>query len=384
MKRRRVLLSVVLVLATIAVVGWIAYHPPRDPRLLSTIRGRMELIPRGQFNAKPVISLPWFGGKRLELPARKLMPRDWKDQEAASGILTWNPPPPVGGGPRPGMGPEAGLFTYMLWRSEDGSTHVIPNSTNVPPFYLTHQAIPYVFGTRPRQFKVQFALRGDPGFPADGLEDFDIQLPAMGSPAPSLASASAEIGPIKLLLEPVEWIGPGFAARYRLSATGLNSGQELFIHNNLQLMGERDCIPVAVRLQGIEPTEIYVGRRVRLTVHVVVAKNQTWNLDGPTGPHAPSQPNSLTLSSPNGIAMSGSESRGYFFFNMPPLGSRIVAVRHGGFWLGPSFETPMVSPFRCCSKPDPPLPRGKIAVTVYESVKSEVLIFDEFLPQVGN
>lgn len=239
-KRRRVALSALLiaVLGAGGVILWEMYKPRNDPRLIGKAPVQIKLIPRSRFEAKPWVSIPWFGGGKLQFPQPVTMPTKWKDTPLASGILVWEDPKPRATPAITGNSMNIGemfgmvMAAMMRWKSEDGE--VLMQSYNPLEIFeaYSYAEVPYVFGDKPMRCEIAPRTEQGLGSTGLGLRAFSLELPPLGKPAPELETVKVKEGGIELTFTPKKWTGPSFWAEYAVTATGIKEGEHAFLSSN--------------------------------------------------------------------------------------------------------------------------------------------------------
>lgn len=242
-KRRRIALTVLLtaVVGAGSVIVWEMYKPRNDPKLLGKVTPELKLIPRSQFQAKPWISIPWFGGSKVQFPPEGKMPAKWKDDPLASGILIWDdgsaPSTPASAGTPavPSMGGMFGMFVavVMVWKTDGGEVLKMPFNVFQINTDKSYFDVPYVFGEKPIQCSVAMPTHIGPIPPGVAPPAFRIELPPLRKPAPKQEVVKIKQGDIEFTFTPKRWIGPSFVSDYSVTATGLKPNEHAFIGSDL-------------------------------------------------------------------------------------------------------------------------------------------------------
>lgn len=272
-KRKRVLpILLGVLLLPVGVLVWQVYKPKNDPRFIGVPPADMHLIPRSHFGTKPWIDLPWFGG-RLQYPPIGTMPKGWVDEPLASGIFTWDAKPIPGmpatsGTPATPMPTtalmSAMMFAYSEWEDPSGRKHSM-SLDMLATFSATREyaACPYVFGDKPIRFKVSspdalFGLsRLGAGMPQQSK--FQIEIPPLNIPAPTLEPRSESIGEVKLRFRGLKWVGPSFGATIEVTASNLPDGHTLLIYNMTAQSGMIAASPICLLLESGSASEFAAG-----------------------------------------------------------------------------------------------------------------------------
>jgi len=205
------------------------------------------------------------------------MPKDWKDNPLASGVISWN-------AVTPSTTPVAPvdmnlyfpiMFTfYMTWLGADGSKPAIPFSSFRAISGKDYGEVPYVFGKKSVRYKI-----GRPDLPtlaAIPIPDFEIELPGIGFSAPKLKTVQLRVGEVELTFTPIKWIGPSFTTDYKVTAEGLKPGQHLFLTGGLDgsSMLNSDYDPIMLRVSAGQASHVGLGREKLVCTAFIVEEEQ--------------------------------------------------------------------------------------------------------------
>lgn len=247
------------------------FRPKNDPLIIGEIPPSIELIPRSRFNVKPWVDLPWFGGRRLSIPTPPTKLRGFTDRSEISGLLTWSSPTVTHSKTVAGTTFIRSMQSYFgvaCWTDEAGGTWQLKTMNefrNTAGWLQDRAALPYVYGDRPRRFRVRW-LEVHGVNPSKTVEESAvIELPPNHTPAPEAKTVEVAVGRWKVRLEARTPVSPGFAARYTASVVGAKRG-EVFL---LDVDEDKDS------LSREGSFRLEVGRETVLTVRKSL---RTWVL----------------------------------------------------------------------------------------------------------
>lgn len=395
--RPRALLRVTafLVLPAAGLAFWLYLQPKNDPILHSKLSPGMTLIPRSRFSAKPWFSIPWFGGQKVEYPPRGSMPKAWKDDALDSGIFYWKAPPlPVASGSAAMATGPSGLdwgaiyFKSMEWVDPYGRPHILPTDLVVALPAPDFAGCPYVFGDRQVRFNVRFPNREATASvvaPANLPVDFEIELPPLRIPRPDMPAKVVKAGPWHLTFQPIDWMGPSFGARCRVTARGLKPGQTLLVQTDHSKPMAEASLFTSFRLTHGGSATILTSSRSRLRVSLAEERTERMQLTESALPSAPGvgPMSRLNLRNKQGkLVGSGISTRGFRYILPQENVPEAIAFKYNTKWLGYNFPTDATDPIRSISEFQSNIKPGWHDLTVYRSLRTETVEISGILPDV--
>lgn len=209
-----------------------SFQPLTEARIHSPLPKSWTFVPRGRFESKPWLDLPWVGGARLRYPKPVAMPKTFKDHRDYSGIVLFNPPA-SGSGPMGFGSPSDLYFPMATWKASDGREAWLSRSES-NTFNPEFGYLPFVFGTQSRRFKCEW-----PSFPeTTGVpNEMDVELPGNGQAAPPLKPFEVKMGDWTVHFRPRSWLGPSFTIDYEITVDGLPASDLAVLHVNTNLPG---------------------------------------------------------------------------------------------------------------------------------------------------
>lgn len=397
-KRRKFWPILISAFALVGVyAGWATFRPRTDLKLVGKIPPDMVVLPRSQFNSKPRIDIPWFGGTRFQYPPLGTMPKDWKEDPLVSGLITWKAPPAsskpptymaaVGGGTFSRAAQLTMFFHIMNWVDATGRVQAIPLSVAKPKM-VEHVGCPYVFGNRPMRFKVASPYAKLSVYRTMSVPEFEIELPPIGFDAPKLVTKVVKVGPWEITLTPKSWIGPSFGARYEVSAKGLAPGEELLISAENQYNSKVPEIQTSFRVTSTETAIALVADQATFTINLVQKKATRVKIGLKKTSAAASYPATIKEMSVTDMK-DKSLGQGFLidqmiYFN--PVGPRqagsIVGLKVDGDWLGPSFPQVGDQGVMSMYKMRPAFSPGEYPAEIYVSKRFEQVVVKGLLADV--
>lgn len=256
------------------------------------------------------------------------MPTGWKDHAWIAGIIQRAPrKAPTS---RADFAVSRIGYGLAIWEGPGNRMHSVQLShADLGQSGETTALLPYVFGKRPVRFLVTV-----PGFDGNNL---DLELPPLGFPAPKIEPLNARVGGATLNLEPIEWIGPCFGARYRATVTGLRPGESILISNIVTpfapTLGKRFGISIGSEVTAVKPVEIHVASG-DFDLRVMVVKKEVLDAVAASVPTSTPARKLLVLRSTGGemIARGEWNRDGSVWFDPKE------PVEVQGTWIGPPFD----------------------------------------------
>lgn len=209
-----------------------SFQPLTEARIHSPLPKSWTYVPRGSFENKPWVDIPWVGGARLKYPKPVAMPKTFKDHRDYAGIVLFNPSA-SGSGPM-GLGSASDLyFPLATWKTSDGREAWLSRSER-NAFNPDFGFLPFVFGTQSRRFRCEW-----PSFPVTTKAPnvMDVELPGNGQEAPPLEPFEVKMGNWTVRFRPRSWLGPSFTIDYEITVDGLPASDLAILHVNANLPG---------------------------------------------------------------------------------------------------------------------------------------------------